>query len=141
MSEDALGWASLFAIALALIGIFMMFVTKCYVNRSKRRRRLIELIFGVSNGWYQGESFDLVMANLFVSGATFTAWRMKLGFVTKKQKEMGAYAYPALHKDFNYIKLLDEFKFFVGWEAVKAALIVISLLIGTIVYGFSEGWW
>lgn len=141
MSEDALGWASLFVIALAVVGIFMMFITKSYVNRSKRRKRLIELIFGVNNKWYRGEAFDLVMANLFVSGATFTAWRMKLGFISKKQKILGAYAYPALHKDFNYIKLLDEFKFFVRLEAVKATLVFISLLVGTIVYGFAEGWW
>jgi hypothetical protein len=66
---------------------------------------------------------------------------MKLGFISKKQKILGAYAYPALHKDFNYIKLLDEFKFFVRLEAVKATLVFISLLVGTIVYGFAEGWW
>ena len=141
MSKDHLGIASLAIMMLLIVGIAMMFGTKHYLNSSARRKRFIELIWGVDNEWYRGKKFDIVMANMFVATAPLIAWRMKIGWVSKRQMELGAYAYPALHRNFNYIKLLDEFKFFVRWEALKATLILVGVLSMIIVYGFIEGWW
>jgi hypothetical protein len=110
------------------LGVMMMFVTTIYINRSKKRRRLIELGFGRNNEWYRGKKMDFFMANFVYSGITFTAWRMKVGLVSKKQKELGAYAFPELHKHNNYNKLLQEFPFFVKWEMTKMAIIFLGLI-------------
>ena len=119
----------------------MMFGTKYYLNNSKRRKRFIELIWGINNEWYRGKKFDIVMANIFVANAPLIAWRMKIGWITKKQMESGAYIYPALHRNLNYLLLLEEFKFFVRWEAIKAMLLLVGILSMTIIYGLAEGWW
>jgi hypothetical protein len=141
MRDTYLGIASLATIAIFIISIAMMFGTKYYLNNSKRRKRFIELIWGTDNEWYNGKKFDVVMANIFVANAPLIAWRMKIGWITKKQMQLGAYAYPALHKNLNYLLLLEEFKFFVRWEAIKAMLLLVGILSMTIIYGLAEGWW
>lgn len=124
-----------------ILGLMMCIGTKVYLNRSKRRQRYIELIWGTDNEWYRGKKFDIFMANLFVANAPLIAWRMKIGWVSKRQMELGAYAYPALHRNLNYIKLLEEFKFFVRWEVVKTALLLVGLLSMGVGYGFAHDWW
>lgn len=111
-----------------LLGLLMMFVTTYYLNHSKRRARLIELVWGTENEYYRGKKMDWVMCNYVFSGSTFTAWRMKIGLTTKKQKQVGSYGYPMLHKNQNYLKLLTEFPFFVKWEASKIVFILLGFL-------------
>ena len=124
-----------------ILGISMMFVTKHYLNHSSRRRRYIELIWGPDNEWHNGKRFDFVIANFIIPGSTFTAWRMKIGLMTRHQKAMGAHAYPALHMNSNYIKLLEEFRFFVRWECSKGLILVLSLGLVVAGMGLDKGWW
>lgn len=124
-----------------LIGIIMSIITKMYLNRLKTRRRFIELIWGVDNDWHKGKSFDFIMANVFAAGATFTAWRMQVGLQTKKQGEIGAYAYPELHRNNNYKKLLQEFPFLVRWEFTRNSLFLASTLGMLVSFGINNNWW
>lgn len=124
-----------------IFGIAMTFGTRVYLNRSRRRWRYIELIWGVDNEWYRGKKFDFLMAGIFVAGATFTAWRMKAGLQTKKQKQLGAYAYPELHKNGNYLKLLQEFSNFVLWEFARNAMLLLAMFLMLIGVGLDKGWW
>lgn len=141
MSEESIGGASLIVLVFLFVGIGMTFGTKLYLNRSKRRDRYIELVFGTDNDWYKGRRFDFLMAHLLGAPAILTAWRMRVGFVTEKQKSMGAYAYPMLHRNFNYLKLLNEFRLFALWEALKIVFLIAGVLGMLVVYGFSDGWW
>ena len=113
-------------IASMAFALLMMLGTKIYLNRTRHRQRLIELVWGKDNNWYRGQKFGFVMANFVFSGSTFAAWRIKVGLSTKAQKKSGSYAYPNLHNN-NHKKLLLEFPFFVGWEFTKAGLIIYSL--------------
>lgn len=107
----------------------MCFITKQYLNTTPKRKILIELIFGKDNEWYRLEKkFDFVMANAVLPGSTVAAWRMKKGIGTKRQRAHGAYAFPNLHVNHNYLRLLDEFPFFVRWEFAKAALAAVSFI-------------
>jgi hypothetical protein len=124
-----------------MLGFFTMFITKAYLNKSKRRQRLIELIWGVDNEYFRGKKFDFVMANYVIAGCIFTAWRMKKGYVTKTQKAIGSYGYPMLHTNQNYNKLLIEFSFFAYWETLKIMFTLIFFLSGGFVYGVDNGWW
>ena len=124
-----------------LLGILMMFITKSYLNRFKRRKRYIELIWGVDNEWYNGKNFDFFMANYLVASSTFTAWWMSNGLLTGKLMRKGSYIFPTLHKDNNYIKLLQEFPFFVKWEFVKVIIIILSFAITAAGMTREDGWW
>lgn len=95
---------------------------------------LIELIWGRSNEWYEGKSFDFFMANYVVSGCTFAAWRYKTNLVTQNQRQRGAAAYPNLHLDQNYLRLLEEFSFLAHWEMVKIFLILIFIVTAAITF-------
>jgi hypothetical protein len=114
-------------IASLILTPLMMLGTQIYLNRTTHRQRLIELVWGKDNNWYRGQNFDFVMANFVFSGSTFAAWRLKAGLLTKSQRKSGSYAYPNLHNNNNYNKLLSEFPFFVRWEFTKAGLIIYSL--------------
>ena len=124
-----------------LLGILMMFITKSYLNRLKRRKRYIELIWGTNNEWYNGEKFDFFMANYLVASSTFTAWWMRNGLLTAKLMRKGSYIFPMLHKDDNYIKLLHEFPFFVRWEFTKVIIIILSFAIIAVGMAREDGWW
>lgn len=141
MNEEVRGIASIIVMALLLLGIVMSFFTKIYLNRFRGRQRFIELIWGVENNWYKGKKFDFVTANIFVGGATFTAWRMKVGLQTKKQAATGAFAYPELHRNYNYKKLLEEFSLFVWWEFVRNFLLLSGVFGMLVLFGMSEEWW
>lgn len=134
-----------FAMSITVLGLFvgicMSILTKIYLNRFQGRKRYIELIWGVENDWYKGKNFDFIMANVFVSGATFTAWRMKVGLQTKKQSEVGAYAYPELHKNYNYKKLLEEFSTFVLWEFLRNVLLLTAFFAMFVSFGMGKEWW
>ena len=57
-----------------LLGVLMMFATRAYLNRSSRRNRIIELIWGTNNEWHNGKPFDFVVANFIIPpAATQTA--------------------------------------------------------------------
>lgn len=124
-----------------LVGITMSVLAKVYLNRFAGRQRLIELIWGQNNELHQGKKFDFVMASIFVGGATFAAWRMKVGLQTKKQKKLGAYAYPELHKNGNYLKLLQEFSSFVWWEFARNSILLLAFFLLLIGMGLDKGWW
>jgi hypothetical protein len=114
-------------IASLIFTLLMMLGTQIYLNRTVHRQRLIELVWGKDNNWYRGQNFDFVMANFVFSGSTFAAWRLKVGLLTEAQRKSGSYAYPNLHNNNNYKKLLSEFPLFVRWELTKAWLIIYSL--------------
>lgn len=124
-----------------LLGVLMMFVTKYYLNNSKKRFRLIELIWGFDNEWHKGKRFDFVMANHVIPSCVFTAWLMNSGVASKELMTRGSFEFPMLHRDSNYEKLLNELRFFVRWELAKATLIFIGFLFGTIVVGMDKNWW
>lgn len=111
-----------------LTSFIMIFVTKAYLNNSPRRKRLIYLLWGEDNEWHRGKPFDLVTANAVVAGSGIAAWRMKHRLVTRKERALGFYVFPNLHQENNYIKLLDEFKFFTRWETVKAIITIFSFI-------------
>lgn len=118
-----------------------MFVTKYYLNNSKKRFRLIELIWGFDNEWHKGKRFDFVMANYVIPSCVFTAWLMNSGVASKELMTRGSFGFPMLHRGSNYEKLLNELRFFVRWELAKATLIFIGFLFGTIVVGINKNWW
>lgn len=111
-----------------LISFIMLFITKAYLNHSPRRTRLIYLLWGEDNEWHRGKPFDLVMANAVVAGSGIAAWRMKHHLITQKERVSGFYFFPNLHQENNYIKLLEEFKFFTIWETLKAILTIFSFI-------------
>lgn len=129
---DIITFASIIGGVCLVLSLIMMIITWQYVNRSKKRRRLIELIWGRSNDWYEGKPFDFFMANYVISGCIFVAWRFKHNIVTKNQRHRGAVAYPNLHFDGNYLKLLNEFKFLTHWETVKIFMIFLFAIGGAI---------
>ena len=80
MSREVVSIALAFAGGIPLmLGVLMMFVTKSYLNNSKKKFRLIELIWGLDNEWHKGKKFDFVMAKYVISSSVFTAWSMKSG--------------------------------------------------------------
>ena len=142
INQQKIMYLTTYACAIGLLlGILMAFITKSYLNRSKRRQRYIELIWGTENQWHSGEKFDFFMANYVISSSPFTAWWMKSGFFTKKLKSKGSYLFPMLHREYNYLKLLDEFPFFVRWEFTKAILLLISVTLMVVIAGDDKGWW
>jgi hypothetical protein len=124
-----------------LLGFFMMFGTKSYLNRSKRRQRLIELTLGIDNEYYRGKKFDFVMANYVMSTAIPGAWRMKNVGMSNKLSDKGSIMFPALHLNGNYTKLLTEFIVFARWETIKIIFFITALFSGSWYYGIAEGWW
>ena len=141
LENNLIGFLATTSMTGAILGVMMMFITKFYLNRSTRRGRLIELIFGRNNTWYHGKEFDFVTANYVIPGSLFSAWRLKTGMITSRQKENGIYAYPSLHKNGNYLILIKEFRFFTIWEIAKAIIIISSLSLATIGMGLDKGWW
>ncbi|MBP7484422.1 MAG: hypothetical protein KA781_03865 [Aquabacterium sp.] len=124
-----------------LLGLLMMFATRAYLNRSSRRSRIIELIRGPHNEWHNGKPFDFVVANFIIPSSTFTAWRMKNGFITQRQRRAGSFAFPALHQNKNYTALLNEFSAFAAWEAAKAIILFASISALILGMGLDKGWW
>lgn len=124
-----------------LLGVLMMFATRAYLNRSSRRNRIIELIWGTNNEWHNGKPFDFVVANFIIPSSTFTAWRMKNGLTTQRQRSAGSSAFPALHQNKNYTALLNEFSAFAAWEAAKAIILFASFSALILGMGLDKGWW
>lgn len=124
-----------------LLGVLMMLATRAYLNRSSRRSRIIELIWGTNNEWHNGKPFDFVVANFIIPSSTFTAWRMKYGYTTQRQRSAGSFAFPALHQNQNYTALLNEFSAFAAWEAAKAIILFASFALLILGMGLDKGWW
>lgn len=124
------------------IGLLMMIVTTLYLNHSKRRARLFELGYSRQSKWYQGEKVDFFTANFAISHMVLIAWMMKrkMGWHMKKIMRTGVAMAPNLHIDKNYEKFLEEFPFFVRWEAIKMIFMSIGLIAMFIGYGMAHGW-
>lgn len=125
-----------------LLALLMMIGTMLYLNHSKRRTRLFELGYSKQSKWCQGENVDFFTANFAISHMVLIAWMMKrkMGWHMKKIMGTGVAMAPNLHVDENYKKFLDEFPFFVKWEAVKMIFTVIALIAMFVLYGLDEGW-
>lgn len=131
MSNEAIKTIYLFAGAGGIIvALLMMIGTTLYLNRSKRRARLFELGYSKQSKWYQGEKVDFFTANYAISHMVLIAWMMKrkMGWHMKKIMRTGVAMAPNLHIDKNYEKFLEEFPFFVRWEAIKMILILLGFL-------------
>lgn len=124
-----------------VLGLLMMLATRTYLNRSSRRNRIIELIWGTHNEWHKGKPFDFVVANVIIPSSTFAAWRMKHGLTTPRQKAAGSFAFPALHQNKNYMALLNEFSAFAAWEAAKAIILFASFAFLILGMGLDKEWW
>ena len=131
-------WLALFCFM--LIPLPMMIVTWLYVNKTPRRKRLIELGYGINNDWYRGKRIDFVDANYIVSLMTVVSYGMRFR-KDKLRKQVVLFSLaPNLHLHNHYDKLLNEFRFFAKWELIKYLLIIFGAVLLFIGIGIDKDW-
>ena len=123
-----------------LIPLLMMVVTWLYVNKTPRKRRLIELGYGTNNDWYRGKKIDFVDANYIVALVPAAAFGMIFRKKILKMKLKKLLLVPNLHNDENYLKVRHEFPFFYYWILTMFVLVVSGMTVLSIGMGIDKGW-
>ena len=134
-------WAGLIGgICFMLIPLPMMVVTWLYVNKTPRRKRLIELGFGTNNAWYRGGRIGFLDASFLFGGMAFIAYAMILrkDILGKKIPDMDFF--PNLAFNNHYNKLLIEFKWFSRWTLMEFFITLFGAITLFIGMGIDKGW-
>ena len=123
-----------------LIPLLMMVVTWLYVNKTPRKRRLIELGYGTNNDWYRGKKIDFVDANYIVALVPAAAFGMIFRKKILKMKLKKLLLVPNLHNDENYLKVRHEFPFFYYWILTMFVIVTFGATTLFIGMGIDKGW-
>ena len=123
-----------------IIPIPMMIVTWLYVNKTPRKKRLIELGFGTNNAWYRGKWIGFLDASFLFGGMAFIAYAMILrkDILGKKIPDMDFF--PNLAFNNHYNKLLIEFRWFSRWTLMEFFITLFGAIVLFIDSGIAKGW-
>lgn len=142
MSRDLIfDLSMMLALVMMLIVVVMMIGTTIYLNRSSNRFRIFELGYSRHSDWHKSGKVDFFTANYVMSHMVLASLKMRGGWGSLKARTHGSSLVPYLHLDKGYMKLLEEFPFFVWWEMVKLGFGLGCIFFGLIGYGMKSEWW